>query len=96
VVSSGTGGQMCDGQGDCQFCADCALQTVCADIWNQCLSTPDCANLADCIANCNNDQCVDKCAASFPNGAGIYNEAAFCVVCQTCFFDCQGSSQGCP
>lgn len=96
MVSSASGGQFCDGQADCQACADCALQVVCADIWNKCLSTPDCANLADCVANCPDDQCTQKCAKAFPNGIDLYNESAFCVVCQACFFDCAGGSQGCP
>ena len=95
-VSSASGGQFCDGQSNCEACADCALGSPCADIWNKCLSVPDCAQLSDCVGTCPDQQCVEKCSAAFPGGVDIYNEAAFCVVCQACFFDCEGPTKGCP
>jgi hypothetical protein len=96
VVSSGTGGQICGGQADCKSCADCALQNLCANIWKKCLAMPDCTSLADCVDACPNKQCVEKCSVSFPNGVDIYNETASCVVCEACFSECKGSTQGCP
>ena len=48
------------------------------------------------LVSCQNEQpCIDKCLAVYPEGIDTYNETANCVVCQACFHDCDGLSKGC-
>ncbi|MDI3282652.1 hypothetical protein [Polyangium sp. 15x6] len=97
VVSSISSGPMtCDNQGDCGFCVECATSTICNGLWTKCLALPACEGLLNCLPSCQDQLCFDKCLETFPDGIALYNETAICLVCQGCFNDCDGASQGCP
>ncbi|MDI1477369.1 hypothetical protein [Polyangium sp. y55x31] len=97
VVSSTSSGPMsCDFQGDCQFCIECSTNSICNGLWTKCLATPSCDGLLNCLPTCQDQLCFDKCLETFPDGIELYNETAICLVCQSCFNDCDGGGQGCP
>ena len=97
VVSSISSGPMtCDNQGECGVCIDCSINSACSELWSKCLATPSCEGLLNCLPNCQDQLCTDKCIEAFPDGIELYNETAICLVCQSCYNDCDGQGQGCP
>jgi hypothetical protein len=46
-----------------------------------------CSNLNDCY-NCANN--------TYPKGAQLYNDLVTCVICDACYFSCDGANSGCP
>lgn len=97
VVSSvSTGPMACDGQGDCGVCIDCSTNAECSALWNECVASPHCDGLMKCLPNCQDQLCFDKCLQTFPQGIELYNETAICLVCKSCYNDCDGQGQGCP
>ncbi|MDI1447612.1 hypothetical protein [Polyangium sp. 6x1] len=91
-----TGPMICDSQGDCGGCIDCATNGPCEGLWLKCTTTPSCQGLLSCLPNCQDQLCFDKCLQAFPDGIDLYNETAVCLVCQACYNDCDGAGQGCP
>ena len=87
---------ICDNQGDCGVCIDCAIGSTCSDLWTQCITTPACEGLLNCLPSCNDQPCFDKCLEMYAEGIELYNETAICLVCQGCYNDCDGQGQGCP
>jgi hypothetical protein len=86
----------CDQTTSCEKCVSCTVGTVCAEQWAKCASVQPCMDLMYCLASCQNEQgCIEKCQAVYPDGLDIYNETAQCVVCQACINDCNGLSKGC-
>jgi hypothetical protein len=98
VVSSSvsSGPMACDNQGDCGFCVECSTNGACNGLWTKCLALPDCEGLLNCLPGCQDQACFNKCLETFPDGLDLYNETAICLVCQSCFNDCDGAGQGCP
>lgn len=97
VVSSvSTGPQSCDGQGDCGVCIDCAINDSCSGLWSKCLAFEPCEGLLNCLPGCMDQTCYDKCLAVYADGIDLYNETAICLVCSSCYGDCDGQGQGCP
>lgn len=87
----------CDMTNSCETCVNCSVDMVCAEQWEKCSAIQQCMQLMYCLADCQDEQiCIDKCLASFPEGIDPYNETAVCVVCQACFFDCGASTGNCP
>lgn len=91
-----TGPMSCDGQGDCGSCLSCAVNSSCADLWTKCESYDPCWTLLKCLNDCVDPQCKDKCVNTFPDGVDLYNQTAICLICNACYGDCDGGSQGCP
>lgn len=89
------GGGACDNSGACSTCANCAEQGACASEYNACASSQDCIDFANCVGNCSDQTCTDNCTASYPAGVDLYVNFAQCVVCGSCFNDCDGASGGC-
>ncbi len=95
VTSTSSGPSDCDNTGDCGFCQQCALEGPCAADWDACLSNIDCAALIDCITQCTDDGCYEKCQDTYQAGIDLYMTVATCVVCDACFADCGGGQSGC-
>lgn len=97
-TTTSTGGQVCDGTLDCATCQNCAVSGPCVNQYTACINDPQCIGLNDCLNTCNpaDQSCLDACAASYPQGAGLLQAAASCVFCSACYSDCDGASIGCP
>ena len=95
VTSVSTGPMSCDGQGDCNACLSCGIGSVCADLWNKCQTFQPCNQLLGCLNGCMDTQCNQKCAQAFPDGVDLYNQMASCLICDACYGDCDGATQGC-
>jgi len=93
VSSVVTGPGMCDGQGDCSACVQCSIATNCADLWDKCNAFDPCNGLLNCLPQCTDDACFQKCLDVFADGIDLYNATASCIVCKDCFGDCDGASQ---
>jgi hypothetical protein len=99
AVSSSSSGQPspCDDTGSCEKCVNCTVGIVCAEQWEKCATQPPCIDLVYCLASCQNqDPCIEKCLAVFPEAIDVYNETANCVMCNACVNDCNGLAKGCP
>jgi hypothetical protein len=94
--STGSGG-VCDGTGDCQLCGNCAISGQCSPQMNTCQSTQDCFDFMDCMQVCqpNDDVCLSGCANQHATGYKLYTELMVCVVCDSCYGDCDGASSPC-
>lgn len=99
ATSSATGPSQCDGSGNCgdggAGCIGCAITVTCAGIYDACVQSQECIAYSDCAGQCPDPQCLDKCGMSFPEGAGLYDALVVCVICDACYFDCDGASAGC-
>ena len=98
-VSSSSSGEPspCDGTMSCAQCVNCTVGLVCADQWAKCAAVQPCMDLVYCLASCQNEQlCIDKCLAAYPQGVDLYNETAQCVICDACANDCSGLTKNCP
>lgn len=92
--SSGAGGSGCDGQGDCNTCANCSLTNVCAAEVNACTANVDCTDYVDCLSLCQDQPCLDACASQHPTGVTLYMAVAECAFCTACPLDCAIEGQG--
>ena len=99
-MSSTSTGPECDGHGECgdsqSGCVGCALNGPCFNELSKCQDTQECIEFAMCIDGCSDPGCADMCAAQFPEGASLYNDVLFCVICEQCPSDCDGPGSGCP
>jgi hypothetical protein len=97
VVSSSTGGPLCDNTGDCSGCQSCAVEKPCAAQWDQCVTQTSCSSMLACFNSCNNgDQmCYSECYNKFPDAQQLYEDLALCVLCDACYVDCNGLGAGC-
>lgn len=87
----------CDGTLSCAQCVDCTVGIVCAEEWKKCASVQPCIDLVYCLSSCQNEQaCIEKCLAAYPEGVMLYAETAQCVVCKACPIDCESLTQNCP
>ncbi len=90
------GGETCD-EGSCEDCQQCALSDECADEYDDCSADTECVDFANCVGECGStdQECFEACAASYPNGAAMYNELVICVICDECYDTCDGAGSGC-
>jgi hypothetical protein len=90
------GGETCD-EGSCEDCQQCALSDECADEYDDCSADNECIDFATCAGECGatDQECFEECAASYPNGAAMYNELVICVICDECYDTCDGAGSGC-
>ena len=95
TTSTSTGPSTCDNLGDCQACIDCSVMGPCLEQVNTCFNDPECVAFNDCINNCFDDACTQQCSTDYPDGAELYNLAVICVICQDCYFSCDGQGSGC-
>jgi hypothetical protein len=97
-VSTGPG--TCDGSGECggfdSGCVGCAVLGPCEAQNDACTSSMECVGLFDCFNQCSDEQCYQDCVDENPDGAQLYNELVFCLICEACFDDCEGAAAGCP
>jgi hypothetical protein len=81
----------CDLSGDCNVCADCAVQIYCEQTVNDCFGNPKCTDFIDCVdQECAPDydpDCLDQCAYEHPEGAALYQAVITCIYC-SCQVDC--------
>lgn len=91
----GGGGGSCDGTGDCNTCVACADQGACSPLLDACNVNADCIALWDCLSACapGDDVCVNDCYASYPAGESDYIAYLSCLICNECFYDCEGAGQ---
>ncbi|HSN96992.1 MAG TPA: hypothetical protein VLS89_01800 [Candidatus Nanopelagicales bacterium] len=95
-TSTGTPTGFCDGTGDCLSCQDCALNGgPCSTLWNECLGDASCVALLECLGNCFDDACIEECFESYPEAQGLYQQLVVCVICDSCYSDCDGFGGGC-
>lgn len=81
----------CDGTGDCDTCAECALLGPCYDVYAACASNDACAAFADCFDSCAEPDpwiCMEQCGASNPEGYELFYGLLDCLACQQCPGDC--------
>ena len=88
---------MCDGTGDCQTCVNCGSEGACLPEAEACGFDPECIAFNDCANACpvGDDICINDCFNQYPNGANTYLNWLTCVVCVTCYSDCDGAGFGC-
>ncbi len=100
VTTTSTSSGTCDSGGDCgdsSFgCIACALSTLCADVYDACASEQLCIDFSTCSNACADQACYDQCVADNPLGADLYDALLNCILCEACYFDCDGASAGCP
>lgn len=100
-VTTGTG-PGCDAEGFCgdteNGCVSCAVGPggPCENAYYGCIDTDICIAYADCASMCMDPQCAEKCAATYPEGAQLYNNLVVCVICDVCPVSCDGAISGCP
>jgi hypothetical protein len=98
--AGGAGGaMMCDGQGDCQKCSDCAIKGDCADEDMAYAKLPNAQAFRTCVEPCAQPMdvmCLDKCCKMYPAECAAFNVVGKCVVCNNCYKDCDGAGQMCP
>jgi hypothetical protein len=70
--TSGSGGGT---SGDCQGC----IEAQCMSEAQACGSDAQCGSLLNCIADCEDDPCVEACANTYPNGVGPLNTYLGCI-----------------
>jgi hypothetical protein len=93
----------CDDTGNCGGdgsggCIDCAIGDggPCLPAYDTCLNADACLTYIECVQNCFDDECFQKCAEAYPDGAQLYQELVICAVCEACYNDCDGGNAGCP
>ena len=88
----------CDNTGNCSDCIDCAENTICQAETNACLNSDECVNYYSCIEPCDplDDDCFNACQVAHPDGYTLYWLYAYCVLCEACYYDCDGAARGCP
>lgn len=84
TTSSSSGGVVCDTLGTCDACATCAEDGLCKAAVDACFANPECTAYDDCQWNCLDLECLDDCAATYPNGEALWYAAAYCVSCDAC------------
>lgn len=98
--------QVCESNGDCNLCQQCALEGPCSDERLTCQSNVDCDYAATCIEDCEDacgidpdpgaceDICVNGtggCASVYPTGIALWNALISCVFTQECPVSCDGA-----
>ena len=97
VVSSSSGGGVCDMGDDCGLCIECAITTgPCQTAYNDCFSSDFCGAYNDCINVCNDQTCLDDCAAAYPAGEQLYTSMLTCVFCGACVNTCEAQLLNTP
>lgn len=80
---------------ECNSCAEQAQFEDCEIQTNACGSSDACFAYGDCIFQCSNNQgCCNACAAENPEGAKLYTDIVYCLVCQACPMECFGAVPG--
>jgi len=80
---------------ECFDCADQASVNACSTEADACGVSDECFSYADCVGQCFNDpNCCSNCVNFFPDGAQIYSNFLYCIVCQACADDCAGATPG--
>jgi hypothetical protein len=92
VVS--TGSSMCD-SGDCSSCQECSFNGPCSLEAQACSNNPECIDFINCISECFDQACYDECSMQYAGGMDDYYNLAICVICDACYFSCDGQSSGC-
>ena len=99
VVSGSTSSGMTCDLGSCDTCIDCSINTTCSASYEACFSDMECLAFVQCVEDCQNqsnpDACYQQCFEVYPTGAQLYQEAVFCIVCDSCFQSCDGAGAGC-
>ncbi len=95
--SASTGGGACDNSGECATCRTCAITAECASQYDTCTNDNDCLDYNDCIGPCTSDDdaCYETCGAQYPFGEQEFFEYAFCLICNACYTDCEGTVTAC-
>lgn len=84
----------CDGSGDCNQCAECALELFCQAEASACSSNAECVQIIDCVnATCQpyTSACQEGCEQSYPGGIVAFQAYLSCVYCDRCPVDCADS-----
>ena len=86
-ATSGDPPNVCDGGGNCDDCIACAVDGPCAAEAEACEQDLGCLAFLDCVSGCGDEACALDCADGNEEGAEIFQQAAACVVCDTCSLD---------
>jgi hypothetical protein len=90
----------CDGSDVCgdstSGCIECALESTCGDERLACTDTLRCREYVSCILTCSTPGCTSGCAATYPDGAMLYDAILACLYCDVCPTDCASVDYVCP
>ena len=75
----------------CDECQSAAQGGQCKSVVDACIADAACSALANCIADCQTDACVQTCANQHPTGIDGYNAIFFCLNCDACSTICDQS-----
>ncbi|MDC3953777.1 hypothetical protein [Polyangium jinanense] len=101
---AGGGGSTCDNTGNCNGCQQCAQTNggPCVDEAQAFQMSPNSQTFYSCITPCTmlpaNEQqtCAQTCCMANQAACMSYGTFVNCVLCDTCYADCNGAGQGCP
>lgn len=81
----------------CELCRQVAQSGdgACTPVIQNCLDTPDCADFVNCLNNCNNDACSQRCVETHRDGVDDYTAIFDCVCEDACAQQCEGD-EFCP
>jgi hypothetical protein len=82
----------CDLTGDCATCQGCAMNGSCKSAADACTNNPECNALLACLDACSDDACGQACTDQHPNGVSDASTYVSCVVCDACYYDCDGAA----
>jgi hypothetical protein len=85
----------CGGHGDCEECQQCAFDGPCLDSYNACFISEECYPYVDCRNLCVDQECIDDCAADYPDGAILFAALSDCLLCDVCVEDCPRGNWEC-
>jgi hypothetical protein len=80
----------CQGDASCNSCAEdvSSGNGACADLFDACTDTADCAALRTCFTGCTNQTCINTCFDDHPEGATVYQDWAACICGDSCSLAC--------
>jgi hypothetical protein len=80
---------VCGAQADDSTCSTC-LKTNCCDLYAAYATSSDGAAFEECGQACDDQDCIDACAAASPIAGAAYNDLTMNCVQTTCVNDCGG------
>lgn len=78
----------------CQDCIQCTLNSTCFGPWQAFNDNPDGQAFLDCIDQCFDPMCEQKCQDDHPVGVALYIDLIQCVICEGCPNNCD-AQQNC-
>jgi hypothetical protein len=92
TAAEGLGGTTCTPPASANACGVCLNTQCCAEL-TACNLSDDCVNLADCVADCEDDACFNNCEDTFPVGVPLLVDFLDCGEAN-CTDECSDTGTG--